>query len=105
MIDCEKQDGFEDNHTNMQRKKTTEHALCSKNGAAIYTLMYGQLHPEIVTIAKQSTTPDFVTVQQEQDVVGLLKILQSICVQNLTIFKVEPFSEHLKIQASTLSFV
>ena len=37
--------------------------------------------------------------------VGLLNILQSICVQNLTSSKVDPFSEHLKIQASTLSYV
>ena len=71
----------------------------------MYTVLYGQLHPKIITIAKRSTTPDFVTVQQEQDVVGLLKILQSICVQNLTSSKVDPFSKHLKIQTSTLSYV
>ena len=105
VTDCEKQDELEDNHTDIQRQKTTEHALYCKNGAALFIVMYGQLHPKIITIAKQSTSPDFTTVQQEQDVVGLLSILQSICVKNLTSSRVDPYSEHLKIQASTLSYV
>ena len=100
-----KQDELEDNHTNMQQQKTTEHVLYRKNGAVMYTVIYGQLHPEIITIAKRSTNPDFPTVQQEQDVVGLLNILQSICFQYLTSSKVDPFSEHLEIQTSTLSYV
>ena len=37
--------------------------------------------------------------------VGLLRILHSICVKNLTSPNVDPYSEHLKIQASTLSYV
>ena len=105
VTDCEKQDELEDNHSNMQRQKTTEHALYRKNGAALFIVMYGQIHPEVITVAKQSTSPDFTTVQQEQDVVGLLSILQSICVKNLTSSRVDPYSEHLKIQASTLSYV
>ena len=105
VTDCEKQDELEDNHTNMQQQKTAEHALYRKNGAAMFIVMYGQLHPEIITIAKRSTSPDFTTVVQEQDVVGLLSILQSICVKNLTSSRVDPYSEHLKIQASTLSYV
>ena len=52
VTDCEKQDELEDNHTNMQQQKTTEHALYRKNGAAMFIMMYGQLHPKIVTIAK-----------------------------------------------------
>ena len=104
MIDCDKQDELEDNHSNLQRQKTTEHALYRKNGAAMYTVLYGQLHPDIITIAKRSTTSSFLTVQQDCDVVGLLKILRSICVQNLTRSKVDPFSEHLKILSSTLSY-
>ena len=51
VTDCEKQDELEDNHTNLQRQKTTEHGLYRKNGAAMYTVMFGQLHPEIITIA------------------------------------------------------
>ena len=74
-----------------------------KNGAALYTVLYGQLHPNIITIATRSTTPLFADVQTDQDVVGLLKILQAICVQNLTESKVDLFCEHLKILASTLS--
>ena len=105
VTDCEKQDELEDNHSNMQRQKTTEHALYRKNGAALYTVLYGQLHPDIITIAKQSTTPDFADVQIDRDVIGLLNILQAICVQNLTGSKVDPYCEHLKIQASTLSYV
>ena len=65
MTDCEKQDELEDNHTNIQQQKTTEHALYHKNGAAMYTVMYGQLYPEIINIAKRSTNPDFATVQQD----------------------------------------
>ena len=86
-------------------KKTTEHGLYHKNGAAMYTVLCGQLHPDIITITKQSTNPDFMTIQRDQDVVGLLKILQAICVQNLTGSKVDLFAEHLKILASTLSYV
>ena len=41
LIDCEKQDELEENHTNMQRQKTTEHGLYHKNGAAMYTVLYG----------------------------------------------------------------
>ena len=89
----------------MQRQKMTEHALYRKNSAAMFIVMYGQLHPEIITIAKRSTSPDFTTVVQEQDVVGLLSILQSICVKNLTSSRVDPYSKHLNIEASTLSYV
>ena len=71
----------------------------------MYTVLYGQLHPDIITIANQSTTPDFMTIQRDRDVVGLLKIPQSIFVQNLMGSKVDPFSKHLKILASTLSYV
>ena len=104
VIDCDKQDELNDNHSNMQCQKTTKHGLYRKNGAAMYTVLYGQLHPDIITIAKQFTTPDFVIVQRDRDVVGLLKILQLICVLNLTGSKVDPFSKHLKILASTLSY-
>ena len=41
VTDCEKQDELEDNHSNMQRQKTTEHALYRKNGAALFIVMYG----------------------------------------------------------------
>ena len=61
-----------------------------KNGAAMYTVLYGQIYPDIITIAKRSISPDFVTVQKDRDVVGLLKILRSICVQNLMGSKVYP---------------
>ena len=104
MIDCEVQEELEDNYSNMQRQKLTDHALYHKNGAAMYTVLYGQIHADIITIAKRSVSPDFMTVQKDSDVVGLLKILRSICVQNLTGSKVDPYSEHLKILSSTLSY-
>ena len=104
VIDCDKQDELNDNHSNMQCQKTTKHGLYRKNGAAMYTVLYGQIHPDIITIAKRSISPSFVTVQNDCDVVGLLKILRSICVQNLTGSKVDPYSEHLKILSSTLSY-
>ena len=41
VIDCEKQEEAKDNYSNMQRQKLTEHALYCKNGAAMYTVLYG----------------------------------------------------------------
>ena len=75
MTDCEKQDELEENHTSMQRQKTMEEELYHKEGAVMYTVLYGQIHPDIITIAKQSTTPNFKTIQQKQkhDVVSLVK--------------------------------
>ena len=68
-----------------------------------HPLLYGQLHSDIITITKRSISPDFKTVHKERDIVGLLSILRSICVQNLTGSKVDPYLEHLKIMTSTLS--
>ena len=87
----------------MQRQKTTEHGLYHKNGAAMFTVLYGQLHADIITIAKRSVSSDFLTVHKDRDVVGLLKILRSICVQNLMGSKVDPYPKHLQILTSTLS--
>ena len=101
VIDCEKQEEAEDNYSNMQRQKLTEHALYCKNGAAMYTVLYGQLHSDIITIAKRSTV--YTTMHKERDVVGLLSILCDICVQNLTGTKVDPYLEQLRILTSTLS--
>ena len=70
----------------------------------MFIVLYGQLHSNIITIAKRSISPDFVTVQKNHDVVGLLSIFRSICVQNLTGSKVDPYLEHLKILTSTLSY-
>ena len=105
VIDYEKQEEAEDNYSNIQRQKLTEHALYRKNSAAMFTVLYGQLHSEIITIAKQSTAPDFTTMHKERDVVGLLSILCDICVQNLTGTKVDPYLEQLRILTSTLSCV
>ena len=104
VIDCEAQEEAEDNYSNMQRQKLTEHGLYRKHGAAMFTVLYGQLYADIITIAKRSVSPDFVTVHKDCDVVGLLSILRSICVQNLMWSKVDPYSEHMKILTSTLSY-
>ena len=70
----------------------------------MFIVLYGQLHSDIITIAKRSVSPYFSTVHKNRDVVGLLSILCSICVQNLTGSKVDPYLEHLKILISTLSY-
>ena len=104
VTDCEVQEELEDNYSNMQRQKLTKQGLYREHGAAMFTVLYGQLHADIITIAKRSVFPDFVTVHKDRDVVDLLSILRSICVQNLTGSKVDPYSEHLKILTSTLSY-
>ena len=101
VIDCEKQEEAEDNYSNIQRQKFTEHALYCKNGTAMYTVLYGQLHSNIITIAKQSTA--YTMMHKESDVVGLLSILRDICVQHLTGTKVDLNSEQLRILTSTFS--
>ena len=104
VIDCEAQEESKDNYSNMQLQKLIEHALYRKNGAAVFIMLYGQLHSDIITIAKRSVFPDFLTVHKSRDVVGLLSILRSICVQNLTGSKVDPYLEHLKLLSFTLSY-
>ena len=64
-------------------------------------VLYGQLHSDIITIAKNSTT--YTKMHKERDVVGLLSILCDICVQHLIGTKVDPYSEQLRILTSTLS--
>ena len=105
VIDWKMQEEAEDNYNNMQRQKMTKYALYRKNGTVMFIVLYGQLHSDIVTIAKRSITPLFETVNKERDVVGLLSILCSICLQNLTGSKVDPYLEQLKILSSTLSYV
>ena len=91
VTNCEKQEELEDNYNNKLRQKLTEQALYRKNGAALYIALSRQLYSDIVTIAKSLIVPLFDTVHKERDVVGLLSILCSICVQNLTGFKVDPY--------------
>ena len=70
----------------------------------MFIVLYGQLHSNSITLAKRSVSPDFVTVQKNRNVVGLLSILRSICVQNLTGSNVDPYLEYFKILTSTLSY-
>ena len=105
VIDCEKQEKAEDNYNNMQRQKLKENALYRKNGAAMFIVLYGQLHSDIITIAKRLIAPDFTTIHKERNAVGLLSVLRSICMQNLTRSNVDPYLEQLKILTSTLSYV
>ena len=75
MIDYEKQEELEDNYNNKLRQKLAEQALYCKNGAALFIILYGQLHSVIMTIAKKLIVPLYKTVHRERDVVGLLSIL------------------------------
>ena len=104
VIDCEKQEELEDNYNNKLRQKLAKHALYQKNDVGLFIVLYGQLHSNIVTIAKYSIIHLFATVHKESDVVGLLSILRLICVQNLTGSKVDLYLEQLKILSSTLSY-
>ena len=52
VIDCEIQEEAKDNYNNKPQQKLTENALYCKNGAALFIVLYGQLHSDIVTIAK-----------------------------------------------------
>ena len=52
-------------------------------------VLSGQLQSDIVTIAKRLVTSLLKRVHKERDIVGLLSILRSICVQNLTGSKVD----------------
>ena len=105
MIDYEKQEKLEDNCNNKLRQKLAKQALYCKNGAALYIVFFGQLHSDIVTIAKRSIVPLFETVYKKRAIVGMLPILHSICVQNLTRSKVDLYLEQLKTLSSTLSYV
>ena len=51
ITDCEKQEELEDNYSNKQRQKLTEHALYRKNQQALYGVLSGQLHSDIITMA------------------------------------------------------
>ena len=103
ITNCDTQDEAEDNYSNMQRQKLTEHALYRKNSAAMYVVLYGQLHSDVITIAKNSTK--YTNMHKECDVMALLSILRDICVGHLTGTKLDPFSEQLRILTSTLSLL
>ena len=66
ITDCDAQDEAEDNYSNMQRQKLTGHALYRKNGAAMYIVLCGQLHSDIITTAKQSTTYTKTALRSEE---------------------------------------
>ena len=46
----------------MQRQKLTEHALYQKNSAAMFIVLYGQLHSEFITIVFFSLNIIFIKV-------------------------------------------
>ena len=83
ITDCEARDVAEDNYNNMQRQKLSEHALYRKNSAALYIVLYGQLHSDIITIAKNS--PTYTNMHKDKDVVVLLTTLRDICIQHLIV--------------------
>ena len=78
------QEKMEDNYNNKLRQKLAEKALYWKYGDVLSILPYGQLDSDIVTAVKNSTVPLFKTIHKDYNVVGLLSILQLICVKNLS---------------------
>ena len=103
VTDCDARDIAEDNYSNMQRQKLTEHALYRKISATLYVVLHSQLHNDIITIAKNYK--DYVTMHKERDVVVLLTTLRDISVQHLVGTKVDPLLEQLRMLTSTLSCV
>ena len=104
VTDCDKQEELEENYNNKLCQNLTEKALYYKNGAALYIIFFGQLHSDIVTTVRNSTTPLFESVHKDHDVVELLSIFRLICVKNLSGFKVDPYLDQLKILTTTLSY-
>ena len=49
VIDCEAQVEAEANYSNMQHQKLTKHGFYRKNGAAMFTVLYAQLHAAMQT--------------------------------------------------------
>mmetsp|Transcript_40073 Transcript_40073/g.43480 ORF Transcript_40073/g.43480 Transcript_40073/m.43480 type:complete len:101 (+) Transcript_40073:1-303(+) len=87
----------EDNYNNKIRQNLNKKALYYKHGKALYDLNDGQLHNNIIAVAKNSTNPIFETINKEQDVVYLLSILLSVCVEKLPGPKVDPHLYTLQI--------
>ena len=88
----------------MLRQRLAEKALYCKHGDLLYNIIFGQLHPDVIAAAKNSTKPLYTTVHTERDVVALLSILLSVCVKNLSGRKVDPLYDGLQIISSTLSY-
>ena len=82
VTDCELELELEENYTNMLRQRLAEKSLFRKHGDLLYNIIFGQLHPDVIAAAKNSTTPLYTTVHTERDVVAVLSILLSVCVKN-----------------------
>ena len=95
VTDCEKESELEENHNNKLRQRLAEKALYCKHGDLLYSIIYGQLHPDVIVAAKNSTSPLYDTLNKERDVVSLLSILLSVCVKNLSGKKVDPLYDGL----------
>ena len=80
---------LKDNYNNKLRQKLSEKSVYCKNSKVLYNLFFGQLHSDIIAAAKNFVVPFFETVNTEKDVVGLLSILLSVCVKNLSRSKVD----------------
>ena len=94
---------LEENYNNKLRQRLAKKALYCKHGDLLYNIIYGQLHPDVIAAAKNSTSPLYDTVNKERDVVLRLSILLSVCVKNLSGRKVDPLYDDLQIVSSTLS--
>ena len=95
---------LEENYNNILQQRLAEKALYQNHGDLLYNIIYGQLHPDVIAAAKNSTSPLYETVNKERDVVSLLSILLSVCVKNLLGRKVDPLYNGLQIISSTLSY-
>ena len=103
-MDYELQMKLEDSYNNKQQQKLSEKAVYCKNDKELYNLIFGQLHSDIIAAVKNFSNPLFETVNKEQDVVGLLFIVVSVCIKNLLGTKVEQHFDALEIISSTLTY-
>ena len=104
VTDCEMELELEENYNNKLWQRLAEKALYRKHSDLLYNIIYGQLHPDVIVAAKNSTSPLYDTVNKERNVVSLLSILLSVCVKNLSGKKVDPLYDGLQIIPSTLSY-
>ena len=82
VTDCELELELDENYTNMLHQRLAEKSLLCKHGDLLYNIIFGQLHPDVIAAAKNSTTPLYATVHTERNVVALLSIALSVCVKN-----------------------
>ena len=64
VTDCELELELDENYTNMLHQRLAEKSLLCKHGDLLYNIIFGQLHPDVIAAAKNSTLPLYTTVSR-----------------------------------------